>query len=367
MKPHEVLCHWGKALRKAFPHLSKPQAVVLAAFSLGIAWAENCVLPRVAKQLAFLGTLPAVERRLQRWLANEGVNWREGACCLARWILPWALPAPATAPDKPVALLVDESALSDHLKIMTVALAYRGRALPLAWWCYPQDQYPLPQVELIDALLGQVAPAIPPGVPVLVEADRGLGCSPDLIERVERRQWFYLFRVQHSVRLQLEGGGEVSFGQMVPHPGRCWSRDVQAFKKAGWSACRALGYWKVGQKEPWLLLTNWPRATTADYAVRMWEEAAFRDLKSNGFNWQKSHVYLPEHANRLWFALAVAYGWVASLGTWVLERAEWWRQLAHGPKERMSVFLLGLRLLGRWLQLGNELPCELHLEPQYFP
>jgi hypothetical protein len=341
---------------------------MLGAFSLGLAWAESCVLAKIAKRLWFLGSLPAVERRLQRFLANARVDGHQGSCCLARWILPLALPAAsATAPEKPVVLLVDETALSDHLKIMVVALAYRGRALPLAWWCYPQEQYPLPQVELIDALLGQVAPAIPRGVHVLVEADRGLGCSPDLIGAVERRGWYFLFRVQHSVRLQLEGGREVSFGQMVPHPGRCWSREVQAFKKAGWSACRALGYWKVGQKEPWLLLTNWPQGTTADYAVRMWEEHGFRDLKSNGFNWQKSHVYLPEHANRLWLVMAVAYAWVVSLGTRVLERADWWRQLAHGPKERVSVFQLGLCLLTRWLEMGKELVYELHLEPQFFP
>jgi hypothetical protein len=367
MKQYQILCHWVASLRQVFPHLSKPQAFVLGAFSLGLAWAEHCGLPKIAKQLWFLGSLPTVERRLQRFLANERVDWQQGAGCLARWILPLVLPARATAPERPVVLLVDESALSEHLKVMLVALAYRGHALPLAWWCYPQDQYPLGQVELIDTLLGQVAPALPGGLQVLVEADRGLGCSPDLIAAVERRGWFYLFRVQHSVRLRLEDGREVSFGQMVPRPGRCWSADVRAFKKAGWSACRALGYWKVGQGEPWLLLTNWSQATTADYAVRMWEEHAFRDLKSNGFNWQKSHVYLPAHANRLWLVMALAYAWVTSLGTQVLERSEWWRQLAHGPQSRVSVFQLGLRWLARQLARGKALLYELHLEPQFFP
>ena len=365
MKQYNVLCHWIGSLRKAFPHLSKPQAFVLGAFSLGMAWVESCVLPKIAKPLWFLGSIPTVERRLQRFLANDRIDWREGSCCLARWILPWALPARAS--EKPVVLLVDESALSDHLKVMVVALAYRGRALPLAWWCYPQEHYPLPQVELIDRLLGQVATAIPPGFPVLVEADRGLGCSPGLIEGVERRHWFYLFRVQNSVRLKLQNLREVSFGQMVPQPARCFSQPVQAFKQAGWSDCRALGYWKVGQKEPWLLLSNWPQAATADYALRMWEEHGFRDLKSNGFNWQKSHVHLPEHANRLVWAMAVAYAWAASLGTQALERTDWWRELAHGPRERMSVCKLGLRLLGRWLEAGKELCYELRLEPQYFP
>ena len=367
MKPSHILCHWVKALRKVFPRLSKPQLFVLGAFSLGLAWSGKCTLAKIAQQLWFLGSLPTVERRLQRFLANAQVDWQDQAGCLAGWVLPLVLAGRASAAQKPVVLLVDETALGEHLKIMVVALAYRGHALPLAWWCYPQAEYPLPQVELIDRLLGQVAAVLPAGTPVLVEADRGLGCSPDLIEKVEQRHWFYLFRVQNSVRLRLAGGREVSFGQQVPQAGRSWTGEVQAFKKAGWTACRALGYWKVGQREPWLLLSNWPQATTAHYAVRMWEEHGIRDLKSNGLNWQRSHVYLPAHANRLWLVMALAYAWVTSLGTQVLERAAWWRQLAHGPKERMGVFQLGLRLLARWLAMGKELVYELHFKSQFLP
>lgn len=363
MKQPEILYHWAQEVGKGFGHLSKPQAFLLAAFSLGLAWAKSCTLTRVAQSLSVLGTLPTVERRLQRFLSNERVDWQQGSVCLARWILPWVLPRPDNPSPRPVVLLVDETALNEYLKVMSVALAYRGRALPLAWWCYPQDQYPLPQVQLIATLLGQVAAALPPQTPVLVEADRGLGCSPGLIQVVVERHWYYLFRVQGLVRLHLQDGREVTFCQQVPRPGRCWSQEVQAFKKAGWLSCRALGYWKVGQEEPWLLLTNWPQATTSEYALRMWEEHAFRDLKSNGFNWQRSRVRQPEHANRLWLIMALAYAWVVSLGTRVLEQAALWRQVAHGAKERISVFQLGLRWLSRSLHLGTELLYEPHLNP----
>jgi hypothetical protein len=362
MKQRQVLYHWFETVARSFPALSKPQAFMLAAFSLGTAWAKSCTLSRVAQSLFMLGKLPAVERRLQRFLANEHVDWRHASTCLAQWVLP-ALLGGAT---KPVVLLVDETALNQYLKVMTVALAYRGHAIPLAWWCYPQDQYPLPQVALIDALLGQIASALPSGVRVLVEADRGLGCSPDLIAAVERRHWYYLFRVQGSVCLDLGGGRQLSFGQLVPRAGRCcWSQPVKAFKKAGWVDTRALGYWKYGQEEPWLLLTNWPEATTAEYAARMWEENAFRELKSKGFNWQKSHVRQPEHANRLWLVLGLAYAWVVSLGTRVLEQPDWWRQVAHGAQPRTSVFQAGLRWLDRALHLGKELIYELHFKCQW--
>jgi hypothetical protein len=360
MKHDTIIYHWAQAVGKAFAPLSKPQAATLAAASLGVAEARSCTLSRVAQKLFRLGSLPAVERRLQRFLSNERVDWKAGSICLAQWLLPGLLPGPKSK--KPVVLLVDETALQEHLKIMVVALAWRGRALPLAWWCYPQDQYPLPQVELINTLLGQVAAALPPDRPVLVQADRGIGCSPDLMTAVAERRWFFLFRVQGSVRLDLGAGRQLRYAELIAHPGRCCAQAVRAFKKAGWVACRALGYWKAGQPEPWLLLTNWPAATTADYGLRMWEEAAFRDVKSNGFNWQRSHVYLPAHANRLWLILALAYGWVVSLGSQVREQTERFRQVAHGAKERFSAFQLGLRWLELCLNQGETLSYEPHFD-----
>jgi hypothetical protein len=177
----------------------------------------------------------------------------------------------------------------------------------------------------------------------------------------QRRHWCFLFRGQGGVRLDLGGGRQATFAEMVPRAGRSWTQAVRVFKKAGWVECRALGCWKAGAKEPWLLVTNWPKARTGDYGVRMWEEEAFRDLKSNGFNWQRSRVRQPEHANRLWLILALACAWVVSLGTRVGEQPELWCQVARGARERISVFQLGLRWLGRCLHLGVELFYEPHL------
>jgi hypothetical protein len=361
MSPHKFILQWNKEVRKAFAHLSKPQAHMLAAFSLGVAHAKSCTLTKIAQSLFTLGNLPAVERRCQRFLSNAQVDWQAGSTALARWVLAQARPKRG----KPLVLLVDETSLQEHLKVMVVALAYRGRAIPLAWWCYSQYEQPLAQVELIDALFEQIAPALPPGVPVQVQADRGIGCSPGLMAAVERRGWCYLFRVQESVHLALADGRELSFGEWVPRPGRaCYAQPVRAFKKAGWRQCRALGYWKVGQKEPWLLVTNWPGATTAEYGLRMWEEAAFRDLKSGGFNWQRSRVRQPEHANRLWLILALAYAWMISLGTVVQERENLRHKVAHGDKERVSVFQLGQRWFDRCWQKGQRLIYQLRLDPE---
>jgi hypothetical protein len=50
-------------------------------------------------------------------------------------------------------LLIDETSLQEHLKVMAVGLAYRGRAIPLVWWGYRPEAWPMGQVALILTLL----------------------------------------------------------------------------------------------------------------------------------------------------------------------------------------------------------------------
>jgi hypothetical protein len=50
--------------------------------------------------------------------------------------------------------------------------------------------------------------------------------------------------------------------------------------------CYLLAYWKVGEKEPWLLATNLPnlRVALAAYCRRMWTEEMFGDFNKHGFD-----------------------------------------------------------------------------------
>jgi Transposase DDE domain len=206
-----------------------------------------------------------------------------------------------------------------------------------------------------------VAPAILSGSRVLVQADRGLGTSPALLQAIAAHGWYFLVRVQRQVRVRLANGRVLPLGRLVPKAGRRWGGWVEAFKNAGWLRCWAIGLWRQPDQEPWLLLTNWPEAQGQWYGWRRWEELAFRDFKATGWQWQRSHIRAPEPANRLWLVLALAYVWALSLGIHVLYRPALRRELARGRSGRLSVFHLGLRLLTRWLALGRRLVYTLLL------
>src|SRR3954452_10674950 len=104
MNPSQILYPWSKEVAKHFPAFSKPQAFVLAAFSLGIARAGRCTLARVAERLFWLGKADTVERRLQRFLSNSKVTLEEGCRALAAWVL-----SSLVFTGKTLVLLVDET------------------------------------------------------------------------------------------------------------------------------------------------------------------------------------------------------------------------------------------------------------------
>lgn len=292
MSHRAAVYQWTEQIARQFTPLRASQAKVLAAFSWGVVVSRQCTVRRVAEALASLGKPDTVERRLQRFVANPRVDWQASATALAAWIVR-RLGARAV-----LVLLVDETSLQEHLKVMVGSVAYRGRALPVAWWCYRPTAWPLGQVALITRLLDQLAPVLPAQSRVLVQADRGIGTSPALLEAIARR----------------------------------------------------------GAAQPWLLVTNWPQAQARWYGLRMWEEAAFKDLKSGGWQWQRRHVRRPAHANRLWLVLALATAWMSSLGTRVVRSRRLRRELTRGRRWHYSVLQLGLRLFARWLALGRPLP-----------
>ena len=197
-QPHAVY-QWYRTIARQMPVLSKPQAVVLAAFSWGVALSRRCTLRTVAEALPRLGKPDTVERRLQRFVANPRVDWQAAAQALARWVLR------GMAQRKVLVLLVDETSLQEHLKVMVVSVAYRGRALPVAWWCYQQERWPLGQVELIMTLLEQATQSLAPSCRVMVQADRGIGTSPELLAAIAERGWYFLVRVQGQVRVRSAG------------------------------------------------------------------------------------------------------------------------------------------------------------------
>jgi hypothetical protein len=214
---------------------------------------------------------------------------------------------------KCLTLLVDETALSDHLKIMVVGIWTAGGCVPIAWWSYQPQHYPtVGQVGVISELLDRVVPVMPFPMPIWLLADRGIGTSPDLVKAMDNRGVLVVFRVQGSTRFRAADGREYALAELGVK-GKSWQAAGEVFKKAGWLSATATVAWGTTYDAP-LCLVSSQAIDPHLYARRFDQEVSFRDFKSDGFQWQRSHVWLPDHSDRLLLVIAMAYWLVMSVG-----------------------------------------------------
>jgi len=302
---------------------------VLRDFTLGTLVSGSCLLEDVAHALKPRGKMPSQYRRLQRFLANERVD-------VAQLQGEWTQIVLQIWKPESLMLLVDETALSDHLKVMVLGLWTPGGCIPIAWRSYQATEYPPEgQVALIANLLDRVRPAFPINVPAILLADRGIGTSPDLIRAVsDERGIDVLFRVQKTACFRHWDTGQTVTLSDYAAEGHVWQELGDVFKKAGWLSLVATVAQAPGYDAPWCLVSNTAIDPTL-YGQRFQQEVSFRDLKSDGFQWHRSHVWMPDHADRLLLVLALAYAVVMRVGQSLPE-------VKTGRQSRLSTFRRGL-------------------------
>ena len=105
LRQHAQLTAWGEIVHTHFPHLSKPQAFVLALWSFGMVLAESCAPTAVALKLSLSLGCPfyTIRARLKEWYQEadaKSSNRRQDidpTTCFApllSWILKdWSGPA----------------------------------------------------------------------------------------------------------------------------------------------------------------------------------------------------------------------------------------------------------------------------------
>jgi hypothetical protein len=157
--------------------LSKPQATVLALWSVGMVFARSCALTAVSLFLAEgLERQPnTVRQQLREWCyeakAKRGGPRQELAVetCFAPlwgWVLGWW-------DGTQVALAIDATTLGQRFVVLGVSVVYRGCAIPRAWTVFPATEKQAWRGEWLR-MLRQVRAVVPRRFFGIVLADRGL-------------------------------------------------------------------------------------------------------------------------------------------------------------------------------------------------
>ena len=363
MSCHTPLYSWTGQVVSAFPHLSRPQATVLALYSFGAILAQRCGLSSVATTLAALlgvGYL-TIRSRLQEFYqpasAKSGTRRREldVTTCFAP-LLAWVLKG---WPSKRLALALDATSLGDRFTVLSISVVYRGSACPVAWKVVQANVRHAWKPEWI-ALLRWFQALVPAGWTVIVMTDRGL-YARWLFQEIVALGWHPLMRITRLSKFRKNGSrSSIPVTAFVPKVGQRWQGGGVAFprKQSRRLPCTLLACWEAGHDEPWFVLTDLgpDQSEGLWYGMRAWIEHGFKLLKHGGWQWQMTRMTDPDRASRLWLVLAVATRYVLAVGG-EADAAETEVETLPVPPPTPQTTRATERITGRSVQTRQPIAC----------
>ncbi len=324
---------WKSIISENLPHLSKPQATVLALWSFGMAVIKTCALTSVSFFMSLLLDEKeyTMKQRLREWYCDredkksQKSEWSvkqfikgenrtdiETQGCfifLLKWVIKhWQ--------SKKIAIALDATNLSLYFTVLAVSVVYRGSAIPVAWTVLVGNEKGSWNKEWFR-MLKLLMPAVPKDYMVIVMTDRGL-YSPKLFRLIKRLGWHPFMRI-NAIGTFMAKGSEYfkPISSFAMKPGTRWQGEGIAFKsKDKQLPCTLLAYWVQGEDEAWFIITDLPAGACDPcwYGMRTWIEESFRMTKRGGWQWHRTRMKDPKRAERMWLAISVATIWVLSVG-----------------------------------------------------
>jgi len=320
------------------------QIRTLASLLTGMFETGSVHLSYIAKKMPGAAQQTSKVDRLRRWLKNNRIHPRAWYEPLARQFL-----TDAARSQKRILLMVDGTKVSSRHRLLMVALAYRRRALPVAW-TWVRDQRGQSSAWKQNSLFEYVHQLVPEGVDVVVVGDSEFAAT-SVKKRLESWEWHYVFRhrAHHQVAAQTDPDNWHRLDEWITQVGqRVWLTQVLLTKSHA-HFTNLLLRWNRGEERPWLLASNLddPRLVYRFYKRRMWIEELFGDLKRHGFDLEQTRLRHVMRLSRLTLAAALLYVWVIACGVKAIKRGE--RKLVDRTDRRdLSIFRIGYDLLERY-------------------
>lgn len=158
---------------------------------VGIYLSQSVQLSRIAGKIPGRAKRTSVTRRLSRLVANPAIRVRDWYAPIARaWLAAQAHHVGE------IRLIIDSTTVGFGHRLLIVCLAYRRRAIPIAWtWVKHTRGHSAATQQL--ALLDYVRRLLPPGVKVILVGDAEFGAVA-LLRQLDAWGWYYVIRQRSS-------------------------------------------------------------------------------------------------------------------------------------------------------------------------
>jgi hypothetical protein len=344
MPINETYRTWIQRICELWPKQRITQVQNFVWLVVGIYHSHSVNLSWIAGKVIGPAKNVSTVRRLSRFLANEAIDVRSWYRPVAKgW---WQSQYGRVGE---IRLIQDGTKVGFAHQLLLVSLAYRRRAIPIAWtWVKHVRGHSSAEQQI--RLLKYVGTLLPKGAPVFVVGDSEFG-SISVLRQLEAWHWFYVLRQKGNTGLWLnEQTGWQRMEDLVQRAGQSvWCPNAYLTEKHI-HPVSALIHWQIGEKQPWCLATNLPAValTLRYYRRRMWIEEMFGDFKKHGFDLETTMLRHAARLSRLTLAVAFLYVWLLSVGSRTI-RAGLRHLVDRKDRRDLSIFQIGWRFIDRKL------------------
>lgn len=334
-----------RTLRRFLPDERVTRRRNLALLMTGLFLARHVHLGHIARKWHLRARLASLTNRLRRFLDNPRLD-------TGRLYAPFAQMLLARLSGAPVRLILDVTKLGLRHRMLTVAVAYRRRALPLAWSVHRGRKGHV-GVTAQQALMRQIRPLLSERSQVVVTGDSAFG-QVGLMRWLDMLGWGYVLRAPSPFQVRVEGEPWQRLDTMDLVEGETRLVGPVAYPAKHGYRTHLMMHWATGEKEPWFLVSSAPVGprTLREYQVRMWTEELYGDLKGHGFDLEATHLDDVGRLSRLVLGVCLVYVWLIALGSAVVKRGL--RHLVDRRSRRdKSYFRIGWDYVEHRLRLGE--------------
>ncbi|RLB86672.1 MAG: IS4 family transposase [Deltaproteobacteria bacterium] len=343
----------------------------LANATLGVMSGESLAIHTIGQGLAQargLVTKHAI-KQVDRLLSNNGVDVWE----MFKYWVPEMI---GQRKDIVVAMDWTDYDADDQSTIAINLVTSHGRATPLIWKTVVKSTLRNNRNRYEDEVLTRFKEVLPPGVKVVVLADRGFGDHKLMHFLRDDLEFDFVIRIRSNILVEDEKGEERRADEWVGKGGRARMLRNASITHKKYEVPTVVCVHAKDMKEPWCLVASFRAEKSKDlakyYAKRWSIEPSFRDTKDLRFGMGLSsiHIKSPERRDRLLLISAFAVVLLTVLGAagealgldrllkanTVKHRVHslfrqgcmWYELIPNMPEERLRM------LMGKFGELMNE-------------
>lgn len=345
MATNQLYDAWKEWLEQLFPNERVTRVRTIAAALMGLYRGKSVHLSKIASEVPGCALLLSQERRMSRLLDNPAFNPKRWYRMIACWWLTWCAHNFGE-----LVLIVDGTKVSANHQLLMVALALKGRALPIAWtWVKGGRGHSSRSKQL--ALLARVHGMVPPGTAVTLVGDSEFG-SVDLMQHIAQ-EWHWNYVLHQKSNNQVRPSADAQwqdFDRLVMQSGSYhFIQNGYLTEKHAYQT-NLLAVWQKGEKQCWLLASSFSTMseTMRYYRQRMLIEQMFGDFKGHGFDLEHTRLRHFQRLGRLTLLVCLLYVWLIRTGLMlVISRRS--NLVDRNDRRDLCLFQLGVRYIRRLL------------------